>query len=203
MQLKDSETKLNLMRAFAGESQARNRYIFAAEQAKKNNLYLLEQVFKFTADQEETHAKIFFDHLKEGGCDNVEFDAAYPVDLSDNVLDLLNYAVHNEYEEHDIVYKAFAEKAAEEGFPKIADSFNKIAKIEKIHGKRFEVFAKLMEENKLFTHSESGKWFCLHCGYVHDGSEAPLVCPVCKHPQGFYIRPDSAPFTCEEKMINN
>ena len=104
------------MRAFAGESQARNRYTFAASQAKKNNLYVVEAIFKFTADQEKEHAEIFYNHLKEMAGKNINIEGGYPVDISNSVIDLLRSAQHNEYEEHDPVYKSFGDIAKEEGF---------------------------------------------------------------------------------------
>ncbi len=143
---KTSETKLNLMRAFAGESQARNRYTFAAQQAKEQKLHVVEAVFTFTADQEKEHAQVFYNHLKEMAGETIQIDGGYPVDISQSVLELLRFAQHNEYEEHDPVYQAFGDKAMEEGFPKIAASFHQIAKIEKVHGDRFGRLADLIEQ---------------------------------------------------------
>lgn len=194
MNFKDSETKDNLMRAFAGESQARNRYTFAASQAKKNGLYVINAVFAFTADQEKEHAEIFYNHLKELAGDNIFIDGGYPVDISESMEELLKAAQHNEYEEHDDVYKSFAEKAEEEGFPKVAASFRMIAEIEKIHGDRFGRFAKLMEEGKLFVSDVEVEWMCLNCGYVYKGTNAPAVCPVCRHDQGYFIRFELVPY---------
>lgn len=194
MNFKDSETKENLMRAFAGESQARNRYTFAASQAKKNGLYVINAVFAFTADQEKEHAEIFYNHLKELAGENIFIDGGYPVDISESVEELLKAAQHNEYEEHDDVYKSFAEKAEEEGFSKVAASFRMIAEIEKIHGDRFGRFAKLMEEGKLFVSDVEVEWMCLNCGYVYKGKNAPAVCPVCKHDQGYFIRFEMVPY---------
>lgn len=139
----ESVTKDNLMRAFAGESQARNRYTFAASQAKKNGLYVISAVFAFTASQEKEHAEIFYNHLREMAGSTITVDGGYPVDISDDVYHLLDKAQHNEYEEHDPVYKSFGETAKKEGFDQIAYSFSQIAEIEKIHGDRFGRFAKL------------------------------------------------------------
>lgn len=191
---KTSETKLNLMRAFAGESQARNRYTFAASEAKKKNLHVIEAVFKFTADQEKEHAEIFYNHLKTLAGETIEIDGAYPVDINESVTELLRYAQHNEYEEYDDVYKAFSDKARDEGFMEISASFRNIARIEKVHGDRFGKFADLLEQNKLFISDVECKWMCLNCGYVHDSKEAPKVCPVCQHDQGFFIRLEMAPY---------
>lgn len=193
MNLKESETKFNLMRAFAGESQARNRYTIAAKAAKKENLYVIEAVFKFTAEQELAHANIFYEYLTELAGDNIKIDGGYPVDISNSIAQLLRYAEHNEYEENDVVYKAFAEKAREEGFTQIASSFENIAAIEKTHGDRFGKFAELLEKNKLFVSDAECKWMCLNCGHIYSGKTAPYVCPVCRHNQGFFIRLELLP----------
>ena len=113
---KTSETKDNLMRAFAGESQARNRYTFAAEKAKEQKLQVIEAVFCYTADQEKEHAEVFYNHLKEMAGETIHIDGGYPVDLSDDIIQLLEKAQHNEYEEHDPIYKSFGDKAMEEGY---------------------------------------------------------------------------------------
>ena len=190
-----SITKDNLMRAFAGESQARNRYTFAASQAKKNGLHVISAVFAFTASQEKEHAEVFYKHLKEMAGNTIIIDGGYPVDISDSVVDLLSMAQHNEYEEHDDVYKAFGEKAKEEGFDRIAASFFQIAEIEKIHGDRFGKFAQLLKEGKLFVSDVEAEWMCLNCGFVDKGTSAPAVCPVCQHDQGYFIRFELAPFS--------
>ncbi|MCI8703981.1 MAG: rubrerythrin family protein [Anaerotignum sp.] len=192
---KTSETKLNLMRAFAGESQARNRYTFAAQQAKEQKLHVVEAVFTFTADQEKEHAQVFYNHLKEMAGETIQIDGGYPVDISQSVLELLRFAQHNEYEEHDPVYQAFGDKAMEEGFPKIAASFHQIAKIEKVHGDRFGRLADLIEQNKLFISDVECAWMCLNCGHIFTGKEAPQKCPVCEHDRGFFIRLELAPYT--------
>lgn len=183
-----SKTKENLMRAFAGESQARNRYTHAQKQAKKQKLYVLADLFKFTANQEKEHAMIFYNHLNECGGETIHIDGGYPVDISKNMVDLLNMAKHNEYEEFEDVYPAFAETARKEGFSKVAQDFTNIAKIEKYHAERFESFAKLMENDKLFTSDETEIWYCMNCGYIMEGRSAPPVCPVCAEPQGYFIR---------------
>ncbi len=192
---KTSETKLNLMRAFAGESQARNRYTFAAQQAKEQKLHVVEAVFTFTADQEKEHAQVFYNHLKEMAGETIQIDGGYPVDISQSVLELLRFAQHNEYEEHDPVYQAFGDKAMEEGFPKIAASFHQIAKIEKVHGDRFGRLADLIEQNKQFISDVECAWMCLNCGHIFTGKEAPQKCPVCEHDRGFFIRLELAPYT--------
>lgn len=191
---KQSETMKNLMRAFAGESQARNRYTFAASQAKKNGMYVVSAVFAFTASQEKEHAEIFYNHLREMAGKNILIDGGYPVDLSDNVVDLLSMAQHNEYEEHDDVYKNFGDKAREEGFDQIAAVFHQIAEVEKIHGDRFGRFAQLLKEGRLFVSDVEEEWMCLNCGFVFRGTKAPEICPVCRHDQGYFIRFNLVPF---------
>lgn len=197
MDFKQSETKTNLMRAFAGESQARNRYTFAAEQANKQGLYVIEHLFKFTADQEQEHAQVFYEQLKELAGENIQADGAYPVDINPNISELLKLAQHNEYQEHDDVYKHFANVAQEEGFSSAAAKFRMIAEIEKLHGDRFGVFAQLLESNQLFVSKMETKWMCLNCGHVQEGTEAPMKCPVCDHEQGWFVRLELAPFTRE------
>lgn len=188
MELKNSETAKNLMRAFAGESQARNRYTFAAGIAKKEKLPVIQAVFTFTADQEKEHGEIFYNALKEMAGETIHIDGGYPVDISQSTLDLLKAAAHNEFEEHDVVYKAFGDQAIAEGFQAIGDTFHRIAEIEKVHGDRFQMFADMLEKNQLFVSELETGWMCLNCGYVHQGTSAPVVCPVCRHEQGYFIR---------------
>ncbi len=195
MDFQTSQTKDNLMRAFAGESQARNRYTFAASQAKKEHQHVIEAIFKFTADQEKEHAEIFYKFLKDLSGENIYIEAGYPVDIYDDLVQLLRSAQHNEYEEYDPVYKKFSEVAKEEGFTKISAAFHMIAGIEKTHGDRFARFAELLEEKKLYVSEIETGWMCLNCGYVHWGKEAPKVCPACQHDQGYFIRISMAPFT--------
>ncbi len=191
---KNSQTKDNLMRAFAGESQARNRYTFAASQAKKEKLHVIESVFTYTAAQEKEHAEIFYNHLKELAGETITVDGGYPVDLFSDTAKLLRAAQHNEYEEHDDVYKKFGAVAKEEGFHKVAADFHMIAEIEKTHGDRFGRFAQMLEENQLFHSEKEEAWVCLNCGYIYTGEEVPKNCPVCQHDQGYFIRLDMAPF---------
>lgn len=195
---KSSETKDNLMRAFAGESQARNRYTFGAEQAKKQKHYAVSQVFLYTADQEKAHAEVFYNHLKELAGDTIHVDGGYPVDLSEDLPALLYMAQHNEYEEHDDVYKRFADKAQEEGFLNVAHSFRSIAEIEKYHGDRFGKFAQYLEENKLYISDIKTGWICLNCGFIIEGFKAPEKCPVCQHDQGYFIRLELSPFSAAD-----
>lgn len=193
-----SETRKNLLRAFAGESQARNRYTFAAGQAKKEGFDLLEQVFRFTADQEKEHGEIFYHHLIEEGAtkENIAIDAAYPVDDNTSTLTLLRSAHHNEYQEFEQEYPTFAQKAQEEGYPAIAAHFQMIARIEQSHGDRFAMYADMLEQGKLFLNEGKTVWVCLNCGHIHTAAEAPEVCPVCDHAKGYFIRKTYEPFSC-------
>lgn len=194
MDWKNSETKDNLLRAFAGESQARNRYTFAAAAAKKANLEVIEMLFEYTAGQEKEHGEIFYNHLKEAGCDNIVITAGYPVDCTDDVQKLLKLAADHENDEYGDIYPAFAEKAQEEGFAAAAAAFRQIAKIEKVHADRFKRFAQLMEQGKLFVSDVETEWMCLNCGHVQKGTKAPEQCPVCKHSQGYFIRVELSPY---------
>lgn len=192
--LRNSETVKNLMRAFAGESQARNRYTFAASQAKKEGLPVIQAVFSYTAGQEKEHAEIFYNYLKDLKGETIFIDGGYPVDLYDKTRDLLKAARHNEYEEYQDVYKNFAEIAKQEGFSAISSSFSMISEIEKVHGDRFQLFADYMEKNQLFVSDVETGWICLNCGYIHHGLEAPKACPVCRHEQGYFVRVELSPF---------
>lgn len=190
-----SESRINLMRAFAGESQARNRYTFAQHTAEQNNLYVLGQIFYFTASQEEAHAEVFYNLMKPSSGKNAEITAGYPVDVYDEALKLLETSVQNENDEAETIYPEFAEIARKEGFPEIASKFTLIAEIEKIHRQRFEYFAELLRQNRLFKSDKTERWLCLNCGHIHESTEAPSVCPVCGKNQGYFIRACDAPFT--------
>lgn len=194
MDFKTSETHKNLMRAFAGESQARNRYTFAASAAKKQQLYVIEAVFNFTANQEKEHAEIFFDHLKNLANEEIMIDAAYPVETYTDIKEILRNARDNEHKEYDQVYKTFAKTAEQEGFAGIAYSFNEIAKIEKIHSDRFSYFLDLIEKDELFVSNTETGFMCLNCGHIVTAKEAPQVCPVCKHDRGYFIRLELVPY---------
>ncbi len=188
MDFKNSETKKNLLRAFAGESQARNRYTFAASQARKQNLYVIEAVFNFTAGQEKEHAEVFYNFLSSEAGENIAIDGTYPIDISDSMISLLESAHHNEYEEYGDVYKRFAEVAENEGFREVAATFRNIAEIEKVHGDRFQKFAQLLKEDKLFVSDVKTKWMCLNCGFIFEGTNVPPACPVCRHDRGYFVR---------------
>ena len=165
---KTSETAKNLMRAFAGESQARNRYTFAAGLAKEQKMPMVEAVFSYTADQEKEHAEIFYDYLKPLDKETIFIDGGYPVDLEKNTLAQLNAAAHNEYEEHDVVYKSFGDIAQKEGFSQIAATFRMIAEIEKTHGERFRYLADLLGAGNLYVSQQKETWICTNCGYIYE-----------------------------------
>ncbi|MBQ8802482.1 MAG: rubrerythrin family protein [Tyzzerella sp.] len=198
IQFKDSQTKENLMKAFAGESQARNRYTFAAEEARQQGMYAVSEVFLFTAEQERAHAERFYDLLKNLSGSTIEITAGYPIDKQDTLEELLLSARHNEFEEADDVYQSFGRTAKDEGFMEVASAFFQIAEIEKIHGKRFEKLAELLENGTYFEASESGEWMCLNCGHIHTGNKVPGVCPVCRHEKGFFIPLELAPYMSKE-----
>ncbi|MBE7030987.1 MAG: rubrerythrin family protein [Ruminococcaceae bacterium] len=187
MNLADSQTKINLMRAFAGESQARNRYNMAASKARKDGFYTIAEVFDYTAKQEQAHATVFYNHLKEVVDTNFTMDASYPVNIYDTTLDYLKAAQHNEYEEWQDAYKTFGDIAKEEGFTAISNSFYMIAGIEKVHGDRFGKFAEDLQNGTLYKKEEGTIWICTNCGYLHTGAEAPGLCPVCSHAQGYFL----------------
>ena len=190
-----SETKKNLLRAFAGESQAKNRYTFSAGFAKKQGLPCIQMVFLFTASQEEAHAKAFYDHLKPFAGENIAIDGAYPIDLYTTVAEHLRSAQHNEYQEWEHDYTAFARTAMEEDFPLVGKLFENIARVEKVHGDRFGRFADMLEQHTLFSADTRVEWMCLHCGWVVDATAAPAHCPVCRHPQGYFVRFEMAPWS--------
>ncbi|TYQ15547.1 UNVERIFIED_CONTAM: rubrerythrin [Acetivibrio alkalicellulosi] len=187
MNLRGSKTYENLMRAFAGESQARNRYNIAASAAKKEGFQVIEAVFNYTADQERAHAKVFYEKLKEVAGDNINISGGYPVDLYDSTAKALRAAQHNELEEWDEVYKNFGKIAKEEGFTAISYVFESIANIEKTHAYRFGRLADEIEDGTIFKRDEEIEWMCTVCGHIHVGKESPKVCPVCQHPQGYFI----------------
>ena len=198
IQFKDSQTKVNLMKAFAGESQARNRYTFAAEEAREQGLYAIQEVFLFTANQERAHAERFYDLLKRLSGETIDICGSFPVDKQDTVEGLLEAAQHNEYEEADDVYIAFGNTAKEEGYMEVASAFYQIAEIEKIHGDRFGQLAEMLKNGTYFETKESEKWMCLNCGNIHTGKKLPGVCPVCRYEKGYFIPLELAPYKTKE-----
>ena len=185
MSLKGTKTEQNLLKAFAGESQARNRYTMFAKIAKKEGYEQISALFLETADNELEHAKIFFRHL-EGGV--VEITAAYPAGIEGTTPENLLAAAEGEMEEWTDLYPEFAKIAQEEGFPKVAASFRQIAKIEKDHEERYRKLLANIEEDIVFQTEEEVIWFCRKCGHVHVGKRAPGMCPVCLHPQAYFER---------------
>lgn len=196
--LKNSKTKENLMRAFAGESQARNRYTFAADTARKQGMAAIAQVFEFTAGQERAHAERFYNLLKDLAGENIEITGGYPVDLQPTIEELLKAATHNEYEEADDVYMAFAETAKEEGILEASSAFWQIARIEKMHGNRFAKLVNMLEDSNYYQQPEGGEWMCLNCGHIHKGMLVPEVCPVCRYEKGYFIPVELAPYTSQD-----
>lgn len=181
--LKGTQTEQNLLKAFAGESQARNRYEFAAKVAKKEGYEQIAAIFQLTADQEKQHAKRFFNFLQGG---DLEITATYPAGITGTTAENLKAAAMGENEEWTELYPKFAEIAKEEGFPEISVAFKLIAKVEAEHEKRYLALHKNVEENKVFEKSEKAKWVCRVCGYVHEGTKALENCPACLHPKAHF-----------------
>lgn len=187
--LKGTSTLANLMKAFAGESQARNRYTFYASVAGKENLKQIEALFLETADNEREHAERFFNLMVEGLKGElpapVDVNATYPVALGTTV-DNLKAAASGENEEWTQLYPAFAETAAKEGFPEVAAAFRAIARAEEAHEKRYNKLMQNLESGMVFKKNGKFFWKCRNCGYIHEGTEAPKACPACLHPQGYF-----------------
>jgi rubrerythrin len=181
--LKGTKTEKNILTAFAGESQARNRYTYFASQAKKDGYVQIQSIFEETANQEKEHAKRLFKML-EGG--EVEITGAFPAGVIGTTLENLKEAAAGENHEHTIMYPEFAVTAREEGFNDIADIFEAIAVAEKQHEKRYNDLAANIEAGRVFKRDSSTKWRCRNCGYVHDGDGAPDECPACAHPQAHF-----------------
>lgn len=188
MDFMESQTHVNLMRAFAGESQARNRYTFAAGQCRAKGLYVLERLFLYTAGQEKEHAELFYGHLAVMNGQNIGIQADYPVGNYENPLELLRDAQHNEMQEYSHDYRLFSEMAKQEGFQPVGILFANVAAIEKTHSDRFARYAELMESGRLFREETETAWLCLNCGHIHYAKEAPANCPVCRHEQGYFVR---------------
>lgn len=182
------------MRAFAGESQARNRYTIAGETAKRQGMYIIKDLFTYTANQEKAHAEVFYRALKSCNSDNINIDGGYPVSYYDDVAKLLRAAEHGEFQEYDDVYPNFAKVAKEEGFIAISNIFNNIAEIEKKHGERFGKYADMIEKDTLYNREEETIWMCTNCGYIYEGKSAPNTCPVCTYPKGYFIEFEESPF---------
>jgi rubrerythrin len=178
-----TETEKNLLKAFAGESQARNRYTYFAGVARKAGYEQIANIFLETADNEKEHAKVFFKHL-EGG--EAEITAAYPAGVIGDTKANLEAAAAGEKAEWSDLYAGFEKTARAEGFPEIAASFKQIAEVEEFHEKRYRKLAANIEAGEVFKRPAPVKWHCINCGYVHEGPEAPALCPACKHPRALY-----------------
>jgi len=181
--LKGSKTEKNIMAAFAGESQARNRYTFFASAADKEGYVQISRVFEETANQEKEHAKRLFKML-EGG--EVEITGSFPAGVIGKTTDNLKEAAGGEDYEWQTMYPGFAKTAHEEGFDEIAKIFESIAVAEKEHSKRYKALRKNIEDGSVFKKSKPVVWRCLNCGYLHTGSEAPAVCPACNHAKKYF-----------------
>ncbi len=186
MELKGSETEKNLLKAFAGESQARNRYTYFASVAKKEGYEQISAIFTETADNEKEHAKIFFKHLEKSGGSPVEITAMYPAGKIGTTKENLLAAANGEKEEWSELYPEFEKIALKEGFKDVAESFHEIAEVEEQHEKRYRKLLENIENKSVFKKQEVVRWKCRNCGYVHEGPEAPDECPACKHPQAYY-----------------
>ena len=182
-EIKGTETEKNLLKSFAGESQARNRYTYFASIARKEGYRQIEALFIETAENEREHAKRFFKFL-EGG--DLEIIATYPAGKLGTTLENLKAAAAGENEEWTELYPAFAEKAKEEDFSEVADAFTMIAKVEKEHEERYKKLVSNIERGAVFKKENTVRWKCRNCGYVHEGSDAPDKCPACLHPQEYF-----------------
>jgi rubrerythrin len=183
--IKGTKTEHNLLASFAGESQARNRYNLFASAAAKEGYEQIAEVFNETADNERLHAKGFFKFL-EGG--EVKITASYPAGKVGTTLENLKASAMGENMEHTVIYPDAAKVADSEGFPQIAAYFRMVAKVEVEHERRYQKFAQMLERGKAFKGDIQERWICRKCGYIHEGKEAPKVCPLCSHPQGYFER---------------
>ena len=180
---KGSRTEKNLLTAFAGESQARNRYTYFAGAARKEGYAQIANIFAETAENEKEHAKVFFKHLQGG---DVEITAAYPAGVIGKTKANLEAAAAGEKMEWTTIYANFARTAKEEGFAEVARSFEQISKVEKFHEARYRKLIENVATKKVFSKAKPAKWHCINCGYVVEGAKAPKLCPACQHPQSYY-----------------
>jgi rubrerythrin len=181
--LKGTQTEKNILTAFAGESQARNRYTFFASKAKKEGYEQIHGIFLETADNEKEHAERLFKFL-EGG--DAEVKASFPTGIIGSTMDNLKAAAGGENYEHTTMYPEFANTADEEGFPEVAEAMRAIAGAEKQHEKRYLGLLNNLNKNMVFKRNEIVKWKCRNCGYIHEGIEPPEECPACAHPKSYY-----------------
>lgn len=180
---KGSQTEKNLLAAFAGESQARNRYTYFASAARNEGFEQISAIFLDTADNEKEHAKIFFKHLQGG---DAEITAMYPAGVIGKTADNLFAAAEGEKLEWGSLYPGFAKIAQVEGFPKVAESFTEVAEVEQFHEMRYRKLLSNIKEGSVFKKKRTVKWHCRNCGYIHEGMEAPKDCPACKHAQSYF-----------------
>ena len=183
--VKGTKTEQNLLKSFAGESQARGRYVYFASIAKKEGYEQIAAIFNETAEQEKEHAKRFFKFL-EGGM--VEITASYPAGILSTTVENLTAAAAGENEEWSELYPEFAKVADEEGFPQIAEAFRRIATVEAGHEARYLKLYERMINGTVFEDEEEIEWQCRNCGYIHKGKKAPEVCPACQHPKAYFER---------------
>jgi len=181
--LKGTQTEKNLLTAFAGESQARNRYTYASSKARDEGYIQISAVFEETANQEKEHAKRLFKFL-EGG--EAEVKASFPAGKIGSTPENLQHAYEGEHYENTIMYPEFAATAKKEGFEDIAKAFESIAVAERWHEEKYRIFASNIKEGKVFKRAEAVTWVCRNCGYTHKGKDAPDVCPACAHPRAYY-----------------
>ena len=181
--IKGTKTEKNLLAAFAGESQARNRYTYFASAARKEGFEQISAIFLETADNEKEHAKVFFEYLQGG---DVAITAAYPAGMIKDTRSNLQAAAAGENMEWTKLYADFAKIAKKEGFLEIANSFKQISEVEQFHEKRYRALIKNVAAKEVFTKKKAINWHCRNCGYVFEGKSAPKLCPACKHPQSFY-----------------
>jgi rubrerythrin len=182
-QIKGTQTEKNLLKAFAGESQARNRYTFFASVARKEGYEQIANIFTETAGNEKEHAEIFFKYLNGG---DLEIIASYPAGFIGDTVANLQAAADGEKVEWSVLYAGFGKTAREEGFEAIATSFKEISEVEEFHEKRYRKLAKNITGGEVFKKKVPVKWHCTNCGYIHEGPEAPDVCPACKHAKAYY-----------------
>jgi rubrerythrin len=183
MNFKGSRTEKNLLAAFAGESQARNRYTYFASAARNEGFEQISAIFLETADNEKEHAKLFFKHLQGG---DVEITAMYPAGVIGKTVENLLAAAEGEKIEWGTLYPGFAKIAKEEGFPKVAETFTEVGEVEQFHERRYRALYKLLKSGSFFKKKNTVKWHCRNCGYIHEGTDAPDECPACKHPQAHF-----------------
>jgi rubrerythrin len=181
--IKGSETEKNLLKSFAGESQARNRYTFFASAARKEGYEQIAAIFEETADNEKEHAKLFFKHMVGG---DVEINASYPAGKIGTTAENLLASANGEKMECGTIYPEFEKIAKQEGFKEIAETFKQIGEVEEKHEHRYRMLLETIKNHTVFKKDKVIKWKCRNCGYIHTGKEAPKICPACFHPQAFY-----------------